>query len=184
MCCCLGWVSDCCAGRRSPAACCSLTHYPSHIHQLSLHHPQSDQKRSPAPSAAFPAQRRAVLRSLLQASPFCAALPLVVRKDGNCSAGFTQAVLLLCGSLGGRGRSSPPPVLALQLHTCTVRAWSKLGARRPRRTGAVTSRGPLVSSQALVVDGAGSVEGQPRAEVSETSLLPPVSPLWSPASPG
>lgn len=33
------------------------THYPSHIHQLSLHHPQSDQKRSPAPSAAFPAQR-------------------------------------------------------------------------------------------------------------------------------
>lgn len=33
------------------------THYPSHIHHLSLHHPQSDQERSPAPSAAFPAQR-------------------------------------------------------------------------------------------------------------------------------
>lgn len=59
------------------------THYPSHIHQLSLHHPQGDQKRSPAPSAAFPAQRRAVLRSLLQASPFRATLPLVARTEGT-----------------------------------------------------------------------------------------------------
>lgn len=94
----------------------------------------SDQKRSPAPSAAFPAQRRAVLRSLLQASPFCATLPLVARKDGNRSMGFTQAMLLLRlrGSLGGRGRSSPPPVLALQPHTRTVRAsWVSDGHAGP-----------------------------------------------------
>lgn len=92
-------------------------------------------------------------------------------------------LLRLRGSLGGRGWSSPPPVLALQPHMRTVRARSKPGVRRPRRTGAATSRGPLGISQALVVDGAGSVEVQPRAEVSETSPPPPVSPPWSPQSP-
>lgn len=168
---------------RAEEPCCLLLTPITHLTSISSPSTTPRGTRSvPQPPAQRFQPRGAVLRSLLQASPFCATLPLVARKDGNRGFHSGNAAPQTTWLLGWKGTELPtscPCSAATHAH-----GQGKLGVRRPRRTGAITSRGPLGISQALVVDGAGSVEVQPRAEVSETSPPPPVSPPWSPQSPG
>lgn len=93
---------------RAEEPCCLLLTPITHLTSISSPSTTPRATRSvPQPPAQRFQPRGAVLRSLLQASPFCATLPLVARKDGNRGFHSGNAAPQTTWLLGWKGTELP-----------------------------------------------------------------------------